>query len=512
MNAKTKLAEVLTRDSFDMIAIAILLAALASGAAVTAPQTLDQIMKMNPAEFTQLEPEDAMRALNQLSAAGEAKKLSELFDSYASTRMGLAAKFQLTSKTAISLDGLKAPNGDFLDFKTLKDFITSHVNEAVSVLSRSNGFEIRTSGSKGQTSLSSQGFKKVSFTKDGQIDLDGNLVKMESGKSAYATADKDGNAHLDGKGYYTPKGGKGFEFQGKSTVVGSTKIIIEADSGGKNWIRMDGQRFIPKDAAMAVFSEKPKFDAERTMNKALVWEKDGRTITTVVRQANVGGLIGGEFQIGRTAKTIGPDGKPAINEELVTFSPSGTTTPATMGFTYDSLFNQLKDATSSSRDKAKTWLKMGRNSDPSMIDGLQRLLGVEERGSDGIAVFGAKTKEAVMRFEEKHGLLQTGIVGPKVYDALSEEFNKNPSSQIYYYDSQGRGVTLGDTGFRYRKDDPSPVGVGVRLDATADRSSAGRLSSDRTRTGAPSINDGNRDEMISALRGGYWHMGSRQEE
>ena len=374
MKNKTFSTKIFTRDALDVMILAALLVICVSGAAVPAPQTLESVMKMTPAEFTQLEPGDAMRALNQLSAAGETKKLSELFDSYANTRLGLAAKFQITAKTAIGAEGLKAPNGDFLDFKTLKDFISSHLKEAVSVFSRANGFEIRTSGSKGQTSLSSQGFKTMSFTKDGRINLDGNLIDAESGKSAYATSDKDGAVHLDGKGYYNPKGGKGFEFQGRSTVAGTGKIIIDADSGGKNWIRMDGQRFIPKDVAMAVFTERSRFDAERNLNKALVWEKDGRTISTVVRQANVRGLIGGEFQIGRSIQTIGPDGLPVIKEELVTFSPSGTTNPATSGLTYDSFFSQLKDATSSARDKAKTWLKMGRNSDPSLIEGLQKLL------------------------------------------------------------------------------------------------------------------------------------------
>lgn len=509
---KTPLSNILTRDALDVIILMALLAVCVSGAAVPAPQTLDRIMNMNPSEFTQLEPGDAMRALNQLSAAGETRKLSELFDSYASTRMDLAAKFQLTSKTAISPDGLKAPNGDFLDFKTLKDFITSHIKEAVSVFSRANGFEIRTAGAKGQTALSSQGFKTMSFTKDGMINLDGNIIRPEEGKSAYATADKDGTVHLDGKGYYAPKGGKGFEFQGRSSVVGTGKIIIEASSGGKNWIRMNGQRIIPKDAAMVAFTERSKFNAERTLNKALIWDKDERTITTVVRQANVGGVIGGEFQIGRSIKTIGPDGKSVINEELVTFSRSGTTNPSTSGRTYDSFFNQLKGATSSTRDKAKTWLKMGRNSDPSLIEGLQRLIGVDERGDDGTVMFGSKTRQAVMGFEERHGLSVTGIVGPKVYAALSAEYNKESSSNIYYYDAQGRGVTIDDTGFWYRKDDSPTAGVGVSLDATVDRASTGRLTTDRTRTDATAMNDDNRDEMISALRGGYWHMGVRQEE
>lgn len=476
------------------------------GQAAVQPTSMDQIMKMTPEEFSRLGEGDAMRALNQLSAAGHVKKLNELFDSYASTRLGLQAKFQFTTRTAITADGLTAPGGQTLDFKTLKGFIASRTGEAVTVIGREKGFEIRCLGAKGETSLAAQGFKRMSFTADGAADLDGNIILPEQGMKAEVSLDEKGDTHLNGKGRFTPKGWKSFDFQGISAFVKGKGLVIEADSGGKNWARIDGQRFVPIDSAMAIYTDKASFEKDLTMNKALVTTSDGKTTVRISRQAIVGGLLGGEFKIGRSVQTIGSDGKPALSEEIVTFAPHGTMLPATREMTYDSFFSQLKEATG--KDSSRTWLKKGRNNNPALVKGLQILLGIEEVDEKGTAYFGPETDAKVREFEKNHKLSVTGIVGPKVYAALEAEAGSYHSADIQYNDLGGKPITIADTGVLYGHYEGPQTPIKQRLSAKATTADTSILPLRKATAGEV----GDREEIIDSLKGGYWHAGVRTKK
>lgn len=427
-----------------ILAILSLLSGICHAPAGASPQpkTYEEILKMTPGEFANLDPGQAMDALNRMSQSGE-KKLNEFFREYARTKLGIPADFIFDSKgVKFSIKGLNAPNNNFLEFDPLKQFIKSKQGQAVSVMAKDNGFEIITTSSQGTKTLDAQGFEKVTF-KEGKINLDGNLVDPGDGRTL-AKKESDGAIGLDGQGTITPKAGKEYAFHGKSALHPDGKALVEPDPAGMNWVKVEGQKIIPKHEQIAVYTDAQAFNAEKTYNKVLITTKEGRAVINPARQLDAQGKLSGEFDIIRSVNVIGPDGKAVASEERITFTPSGTTVNPVRGMSFDSLFSQLQSEASNKN----TYLRAGRTNNPSSLEGLQKLLGIVELDVNNKPIYGEKTKEAVMKFQRENGLTGRsvdGVVGPTTYNLLSKKFNNEPSA-VVVFESGNKAYGISDNG------------------------------------------------------------------